>query len=97
MGQAPHYLEGATNPAVSRALLTYVTCLLDLDLDVSPLEKAVQAFRTRCDTGSRRVRASRSGTPTTAPMRVRLSPQPISAQSAAHQHVRICQRWWEAT
>ena len=49
MGQAPHYLEGATNPAVSRALLTYVTRLLDLELDVSPLEKAVQAFRTRCD------------------------------------------------
>ena len=49
MGQAPHYLEGATNPAVSRALLTYVTRLLDLELDISPLEKAVQAFRTRCD------------------------------------------------
>jgi proteasome assembly chaperone (PAC2) family protein len=49
MGQAPHYLEGATNPAVSRALLTYVTRLLDLELDMSPLEKAVQAFRTRCD------------------------------------------------
>ena len=49
MGQAPHYLEGVANPAVSRALLTYVTRLLDLELDVSPLEKAVQAFRTRCD------------------------------------------------
>src|SRR5713226_7177587 len=36
MGQAPHYLEGATNPAVSRTLLTYVTRLLDLELDVSP-------------------------------------------------------------
>ena len=49
MGQAPHYLEGATNPAVSRALLTYVTRLLSLELDLSPLEKAVRAFRTRCD------------------------------------------------
>ena len=49
MGQAPHYLEGATNPAVSRALLTYVTRLLDLELDVSPFEVAVQAFRTQCD------------------------------------------------
>jgi proteasome assembly chaperone (PAC2) family protein len=49
MGQAPHYLEGATNPAVSRALLTYVTRLLSLELDMSPLEKAVQAFGTRCD------------------------------------------------
>jgi len=49
MGQAPHYLEGATNPAVSRALLTYVTRLLDLELEVSDLDTAVQAFRTRCD------------------------------------------------
>ena len=49
MGQAPHYLQGATNPAVSRALLTYVTRLLDLELDVSPLDEAVQAFCTRCD------------------------------------------------
>ncbi len=49
MGQAPHYLQGATNPAVSRALLTYVTRLLDLELDVSYLDAAVQAFGTRCD------------------------------------------------
>jgi proteasome assembly chaperone (PAC2) family protein len=49
MGQAPHYLEGATNPAVSRALLTYVTRLLDLELEVSHLDAAVQAFGTRCD------------------------------------------------
>ena len=31
-GQAPHYLERATNPAVSQALLTTGTRLLDLDL-----------------------------------------------------------------
>jgi len=49
MGQAPHYLQGATNPAVSRTLLTYVTRLLDLELDVSQLDAAVQAFETRCD------------------------------------------------
>jgi proteasome assembly chaperone (PAC2) family protein len=48
-GQAPHYLQRATNPAVSRALLTAVSRLLDLDIDVSPLDTAVQAFRTRCD------------------------------------------------
>ncbi len=48
-GQAPHYLQGATNPAVSRALLTAVARLLDLDLDVSPFEAAVRAFRTQCD------------------------------------------------
>jgi proteasome assembly chaperone (PAC2) family protein len=48
-GQAPHYLQRTTNPAVSRALLTAVTRLLDLELDVSPFEAAVQAFRTQCD------------------------------------------------
>jgi hypothetical protein len=48
-GQAPHYLERTTNPAVSRALLTAVSRLLDLELDVSPFEAAVQAFRTQCD------------------------------------------------
>src|SRR2546428_2599 len=34
-GQAPHYLERTTNPAVTRALLTAVTRLLDLELDLS--------------------------------------------------------------
>ena len=48
-GQAPHYLEGATNPAVSRTLLGYVTRLLNLELDMSPLDQAVQSFGTRCD------------------------------------------------
>src|SRR2546425_10921171 len=48
-GQAPHYLQRTTNPAVSRALLTAVTRLLDLELDVSPFEAGVQAFRTQCD------------------------------------------------
>jgi proteasome assembly chaperone (PAC2) family protein len=49
MGQAPPYLQGTTNPAVRQALLTAVARLLDLELDVSPLDAAVQAFRTRCD------------------------------------------------
>jgi proteasome assembly chaperone (PAC2) family protein len=48
-GQAPHYLEGATNPAVSQALLTTLTRLLDLELEWSHLDAAVQAFRARCD------------------------------------------------
>ena len=48
-GQAPHYLGGATNPAVSRALLSAVAHLLDLELDVSPFEATVRAFRTQCD------------------------------------------------
>jgi proteasome assembly chaperone (PAC2) family protein len=49
MGQSPHYLQGATNPAVSRALLTSVTRLLDLELDWSQFDAAVRAFCTRCD------------------------------------------------
>jgi proteasome assembly chaperone (PAC2) family protein len=48
-GQAPHYLGNTTNPAVSRALLTTVAHLLDLELDVAPFEAAVRAFRTQCD------------------------------------------------
>src|SRR5713101_7309530 len=35
MGQAPHYLQGTTNPAVRQVLLTTVTRLLDLDLEWS--------------------------------------------------------------
>jgi hypothetical protein len=34
---------------VSRALLTTVAHLLDLELDVAPFEVAVRAFRTQCD------------------------------------------------
>ena len=49
MGQAPHYLEGATNPAVSRTLLTVVTRLLSLELDMSQLDTAVKVFGARCD------------------------------------------------
>ena len=49
MGQSPHYLQGTTNPAMRQALLTTVARLLDLELDVSPLDAAVQAFRSRCD------------------------------------------------
>jgi proteasome assembly chaperone (PAC2) family protein len=48
-GQAPHYLGGATNPAVSRALLTTLAHLLDLELDVAPFEAAVRTFQTQCD------------------------------------------------
>src|SRR4030095_4001660 len=47
MGQAPHYLQGSTNPAVSRALLTYVTRLPGLDLDLLRFGEAVQAFWSR--------------------------------------------------
>jgi proteasome assembly chaperone (PAC2) family protein len=49
MGQAPHYLQGTENPAVVQALLAVVTRVLDLGLDVSQLDEAVQLFRARCD------------------------------------------------
>jgi proteasome assembly chaperone (PAC2) family protein len=49
MGQAPHYLQGSTNPAVSQTLLTYVTRLLGLELDLSQLDEAVQVFCAQCD------------------------------------------------
>ena len=49
MGQAPHYLQGTENPAVSRALLTYVTRLLGIDLDLSRLDEAVKAFDAQCN------------------------------------------------
>jgi proteasome assembly chaperone (PAC2) family protein len=48
-GPVPHYLQGATNPAVSRALLIAVAHLLDLELDMAPFEAAVRVFRTQCD------------------------------------------------
>jgi proteasome assembly chaperone (PAC2) family protein len=48
-GPVPHYLGNATNPAVSRALLTTVAHLLDFELDVAPFEEAVRAFRLQCD------------------------------------------------
>jgi proteasome assembly chaperone (PAC2) family protein len=49
MGQAPHYLPRTENPAVIQALLTYVSRLLDLDLDVSQFDEAIQDFRSQCD------------------------------------------------
>jgi proteasome assembly chaperone (PAC2) family protein len=49
MGQAPHYLQGTSNPAVIQALLTHLNRLLDLGLDVSRLDAAVETFRTKCD------------------------------------------------
>src|SRR5499425_1576530 len=42
-GPVPHYLGNATNPAVSRALLSAVAHLLDVELDVAPFEAAERA------------------------------------------------------
>ena len=49
MGQAPHYLQRAENPAVMQALLMYVSRLLDLELNVSQFDEAVKVFRAQCD------------------------------------------------
>ena len=49
MGQAPHYLQGTANPAVRQALLSHVTRLLNIPLDMSRLDEAVRAFRAQCD------------------------------------------------
>ena len=48
-GQAPHYLQGSENPAVIQALLSYVTRVLDLGLEVSQFDEAVKTFRVQCD------------------------------------------------
>lgn len=48
-GQAPHYLQGIENPAVIQALVSYVSRVLDLGLEVSQFDAAVQAFRVQCD------------------------------------------------
>jgi proteasome assembly chaperone (PAC2) family protein len=49
MGQASHYLPGTENPAVMQALLTVVNRVLDLGLEVTQFDAAVQQFRARCD------------------------------------------------
>jgi proteasome assembly chaperone (PAC2) family protein len=59
MGQAPHYLENAENPAAIHALLTYVARLLRLSLDMSHFAEAIQQFRTECDRAVARNRATR--------------------------------------
>ena len=59
MGQAPHYLQNAENPAAIQALLTYVARLLRLSLDMSHFAAAIQEFRTECDRAVARDRATR--------------------------------------
>jgi len=59
MGQAPHYLQNAENPAVVQALLTYVARLLHLSPDMSHFAEAIQDFRTQCDQAVARNRSTR--------------------------------------
>lgn len=59
MGQAPHYLQGAENPAAIQALLTYVARLLDLTPDMSHFAEAIREFHTECDKAVARNRSTR--------------------------------------
>jgi proteasome assembly chaperone (PAC2) family protein len=59
MGQAPHYLQDAENPAAIQALVSYVARLLNLSPDMSHFDEAIQDFRTQCDQAVARDRATR--------------------------------------
>ena len=59
MGQAPHYLQDAENPAAIRALVSYVARLLRLSPDMSQFAEAIEEFRTRCDRAVAGDRATR--------------------------------------
>jgi proteasome assembly chaperone (PAC2) family protein len=59
MGQTPHYLQGAENPAAIHSLLTYVARLLGLSPDMSELAEAIRDFRAQCDKAVGRDSATR--------------------------------------
>ena len=59
MGQAPHYLQGAENPAAIEALVSYVARLLHLSPDMSQFAEAIQEFNVQCDRAVAKSRATR--------------------------------------
>jgi proteasome assembly chaperone (PAC2) family protein len=59
MGQAPHYLPDAVNPAAIESLVSYVARLLHLSLDMSHFAEAIQDFRVQCDRAVAQDRATR--------------------------------------
>jgi len=59
MGQAPHYLQDAENPAAIETLVTCVARLLDLSPDMSHFAEAIQDFRAQCDRAVAKDRATR--------------------------------------
>ena len=59
MGQAPHYLQDAENPAAIETLVSYVARLLNLSPDMSHFAEAIQDFRAQCDKAVARDRATR--------------------------------------
>lgn len=48
-GSVPHYITASPNPQVSAALLTHLSSLLGLQLDLRPLETQARRFRARVD------------------------------------------------
>ena len=59
MGQAPHYLQDAENPAAIQALVSYAARLLHLSPDMSGFAEAIQEFRTQVDRAVAKDRATR--------------------------------------
>ena len=59
MGQAPHYLQDAENPAAIQALVSYAARLLHLRPDMSQFTEAIEDFRTQCDRAVARDKATR--------------------------------------
>jgi proteasome assembly chaperone (PAC2) family protein len=59
MGQAPHYLQDAENPAAIQALVSYTARLLRLNTDMSQFTEAIEDFRAQCDRAVARDKATR--------------------------------------
>ena len=77
MGQAPHYLQDAENPAAIQALVSYVSRLLNLTPDMSHFSEAIEDFRSQCDRAVARDRATRE--------HVRQLEQQYDAEAGAEQ------------
>lgn len=59
MGQAPHYLQDAENPAAIESLVSYTARLLNLTPDMSQFAEAIREFRAQCDQAVAKDRATR--------------------------------------
>jgi proteasome assembly chaperone (PAC2) family protein len=77
MGQAPHYLQDAENPAAIESLVTYTARLLGLSPDMSQFAEAIREFRTQCEQAVARDRATRE--------HVRQLEQQYDAEAGAEQ------------
>ena len=59
MGQAPHYLQDAENPAAIQALVSYTARLLNVSPDMSSFDESIREFRVQVDRAVARDRATR--------------------------------------